>query len=431
MVFISQISCEKSTNFRRVAPRVFGQLETSKMRTHESLDALADEAGAGPDIRKYMALRGIKTVPTLALVAKTEEELQRFMLDPLFAGYDDGTQVLRVADHEQPIARAIITHMWSMAKSAWTKSVAAAAPPIPTGAAVPAIGTSGTAPASAEPKVPKTLPSGVWSSLVQQYQKVQLGGHDRVFPVHELIGAESVLARMHHELTVSGQFSPVLLGEILQKRSFNAAGEVNPLQKSPKKSTTLTMDEEHQLIQTEEPVWNPRSMLAVLDGITATKWAWILIRWGEEKDVITFCDWMTQKARSRPQKCEQFVAYWQAAGWHLAMSMRSGITFKEATTAIMKDMDRFNEHMAKENTLDKDKKKPPPMDNPYGKGKNSKGAKDRGKGHLRWQPYPTRDRWPSTSQWNGGSHQQSWWQKHNQGSYTQQADSAGWDKTQK
>lgn len=138
------------------------------------------------------------------------------------------------------------------------------------------------------------------------------------------------------------------------------------------------MDEDHQLVQTEDPVWNPRSMLAVLDGITSVRWAMILVRWGEEKDVCGFCDWMTQKARSRPQKSEQFVAFWQASGWQLAMAMRSGVTFKEATTSIMKDIDRFNEYMAKE--IPADRKKLPSTENGQpGRAATPKGPRTREK----------------------------------------------------
>lgn len=407
------------------------------MRTHDSMEAVADEAGAGPDIRRYLAARGVKTLPTLALMAKDEDELQRFLLDPLFSGFDDGTQTFKVEPQEQPIARAIVTHMWSLARSAWSKTVAAS-PPTPAAPATTAtVGAGSSTPTSSEPKVPKTLPAGVWSTLVKQYQDVQLGGEDRVFPVQELIGAEQVLARMYHEKVVSKQFSPVLLGEILQKRSFNAAGEVNPLQKSPKKTTTLTMDEDHQLVQTEDPVWNPRSMLAVLDGINSVKWAMILVRWGEEKDVCTFCDFMTQKARSRPQKCEQFVSYWLACGWQLAMSMRGGATFKEATASIMRDVDRFNEHMAKETVLDR-KKQPGQDALPGGKGKNSKGHRDKGKGSPypprdRWQPYPTRDRWHQSTPWQQGqsNSQQQWWSKNTNQQGSQGQDGGSWDRGSK
>ena len=112
------------------------------MRTHESLESLADEAGAGPDLRRYITARGVKTVPTLALAARNEDELHRFFLDPLFAGFDDGTQTFKVEAHEQPIAKAILTHMWSMAQSSWTRSVAAAAPPPPTHGTETATGTT-------------------------------------------------------------------------------------------------------------------------------------------------------------------------------------------------------------------------------------------------------------------------------------------------
>ena len=55
------------------------------MKTVGTIDELADAAGAGPDIRKYLANRGIMTVPTLALIAKSADELQSVLLEPLFS----------------------------------------------------------------------------------------------------------------------------------------------------------------------------------------------------------------------------------------------------------------------------------------------------------------------------------------------------------
>ena len=301
---------------------------SNTMKSYASIDDLASEAGAGPDIRKYLSCRGIVAVPTLALTAKNEDEFEKVVLAPLFAGWNDGSTVIKIQPADQPIAKAILTHMWALAKQTWSRALAASpAPTAPTPALTPT-GTSGTASTttSTESKVPKNLPPGTWNSLVKHYQSIQLDGRDRVFPVTELIGAESILARMHHELTISGQYTPILLGEILQKRSFNAAGEVNPLQKSPKKTTTLAVDEDNQIITAEDPVWCPRSMLAILDGINSIRWAFILVRWGEERHVHTYCDWMLSKARSKPQKGENFVAYWQWAGWQLAMAMRNGST---------------------------------------------------------------------------------------------------------
>lgn len=234
---------------------------------------------------------------------------------------------------------------------------------------------------------------------------------------------------MFHELTVSGQYTPILLGEILQKRSFNAAGEVNPLLKSPRKAQTLTFNDDLEIVAADDPVWNPKSLLAVLDGINSIRWAMILVRWGEERHIHTYAEWMISKARSKPQKGEQFSLYWQWAGWQLAMAMRNGVTFQEATETIMKDINKFNEMMLKEIVLDK--KKPPPADipSPAGKGKNSKGHKGKGNS-LRWSPYPTRDRWhPQSTSWNSGS-SGSWWNRsQSQASYQQ--GTGDWDKHNK
>lgn len=128
------------------------------MKTTGTIEELADAAGAGPDLRKYLSNRGILTVPTLALIAKSADELQTVLLEPLFAGWSDGTIRITVSPQEQPIARAILTHMWSLAQQSWnhlmasTHAPVASAPP-----SAPAATTSLTSTtATGEPKVPKS-----------------------------------------------------------------------------------------------------------------------------------------------------------------------------------------------------------------------------------------------------------------------------------
>lgn len=55
---------------------------------------------------------------------------------------------------------------------------------------------------------------------MKRYKSIQLDGRDPSFPVHELMGAETILAKMWHELSVSKNLSPIFLGDILQKRSL-------------------------------------------------------------------------------------------------------------------------------------------------------------------------------------------------------------------
>ena len=70
------------------------------MRVQANLDDLADEAAAGDEIRRYLGARGIKTVPTLALVANDQGELERILIAPLLAGWSHADAVIKVNDRE-------------------------------------------------------------------------------------------------------------------------------------------------------------------------------------------------------------------------------------------------------------------------------------------------------------------------------------------
>lgn len=117
---------------------------------------------------------------------------------------------------------------------------------------------------------------------------------------------------------------------------------------------------------------------------------------------------MIQRARSRPQCCEQFARYWQATAWTLAISLQNGDTFQEATSKSMKDLDKFNEFMAREIAADK-KKQPLNETNPINKGGKPKGQKGgKGRGNQRWRPY--RDQ-PQSSQDQYQPNHNSWWNR--------------------
>lgn len=151
-------------------------------------DVAADAAARRCCDGIYLEARGVKTVPTLALLAKTEEELDRHLIQPLFAGWSSGTTRIEIPRDEQPIVQAILLHMWSTCKNLWTAQQAAAAPPA--AASAPAITASGSP--KSEEKVPKTLPTGVWTKLLNAYNHAQLHGADRCFPQHEIIGSEDM-----------------------------------------------------------------------------------------------------------------------------------------------------------------------------------------------------------------------------------------------
>lgn len=112
-----------------------------------SLDHVADTAAAGQVVRDYLAARGIRTTATLALMAKTESELEKHLMLPLFNGWKtESDSVLRIPPEEQPIVQAILLHMWSICRKQWADSM------------TPAPSLSSTLPTSPELLRPRLLP---------------------------------------------------------------------------------------------------------------------------------------------------------------------------------------------------------------------------------------------------------------------------------
>ena len=54
----------------------------------------------------------------------------------------------------------------------------------------------------------------------------------------------------------------------------------------------------------------PRSLMAVIDGAIAAKWAWILVGYGSEEEVTTYVEWYEAQARRRPNALQQVHDYW-------------------------------------------------------------------------------------------------------------------------
>ena len=151
-----------------------------------SLDDVAQEAAAGDEIKRYLAVRGIKTTATLALLATNLEQLDRVLVKPLMDGWQvEGSTPITLTPSEQPIATAILHHMWSECRSLWSKMQAAAtAASFPT-ATPPSAPASGSAAPATEEKAPKQLPHGVWNKLLHNYERQQIDGRNRTFPVQE------------------------------------------------------------------------------------------------------------------------------------------------------------------------------------------------------------------------------------------------------
>ena len=214
-------------------------------------------------------------------------------------------------------------------------------------------------------KIPKTLPPGVYNELVEQYNKVTIHGQRRAFPEKQLLGAEKIIARMWHEHNKSKCYTAVTLGELLQHRHFTATGNINSRINDKKHETILTIDSESKtLVEKNKADWDPHTLLMVMDGLEAIKWAWILIHIGEETDIQNYIQRFEQLVRRHADRIPQVKEAWNTFSWQLAMQMRSGVTFKEASADILQDTIQLTDILSQPAS-----KRPRNDRSPKGKGK--------------------------------------------------------------
>ena len=258
---------------------------------------LLNGAGAGPVISDYLESRGLTRPGTLALVATAEPDFERHVVAPLLAGYTKNGTCHKVEQEEAPVARAMLLHMWLEARKDWNETL------LPSPAAAPVATHSVAAqPAPADDKPPKTFPQ--WAKQIEAYNSKLLGAKRRRFPEMQLAGAEQILAKLWHMHTRTKQYEPPGLGEVIQARTFTASRDVNPLREKKHASKGLRIEDD-TLVPKEDPQWEPRSVLSVLDGLEATKWA--LIR-GEEEHIEECVSWFMAKPVPSQLELNRFVS---------------------------------------------------------------------------------------------------------------------------
>ena len=189
----------------------------------------------------------------MALIAKDVEQFTTQVIHPFINGTRiDGTD-FKAEDGQHGVVTAIMTHLFVEALRQWA---AASLAPTPQPAAPPASaapGTATTTTASIPDRPPRTFPA--WNQQVNIYEERRLDGKRRVFPAHELLGAEEVLARMWFEHTTSKMYTPVTLGEIVSRRTWTAARTLNPLalSRTTSAANSKALRLEHGNLVPEEP----------------------------------------------------------------------------------------------------------------------------------------------------------------------------------
>ena len=183
------------------------------------LGELLNTAGAGDGVRQYLAAKKISATPTLALIAKNAEDFTTMIVAPFLAGVNIDGRDHKAEAGDEPVATAIMLHLFVEARRQWdifSQAPTAPQPPATTAAAAPpAAGHTPTGAATAAhipARPPKTF--AAWTQQVTAYEEKLFDEKRRTFPVQELLGAEEVLARMWFEHTVTKMHTPATRGPL-------------------------------------------------------------------------------------------------------------------------------------------------------------------------------------------------------------------------
>ena len=119
--------------------------------------------------------------------------------------------------------------------------------------------------------IPKSLPTGVYSKLVEDYNSITIDGVRRTFPEKQLLGAEKVLARMYHEHHTSKVYTATPLGEIMAQRVWTSFNTINSNRKKNSSEKKLILDDKNQISEKFQEDWDVGGQWMLIDATQAIR----------------------------------------------------------------------------------------------------------------------------------------------------------------
>ena len=309
---------------------------------------MADEAGIDKTILDYLRARKAMSIGVLGAMARTWDEVDTTLVQPLLDGYGHEGVTHKVEQKDAALAKAQIRFLWKKSHDSLEGT-----PVTTSNTATPT--PSGTNAASSK-QPPKELPPEVLRDLLAKYEDQQIDGMRREFPQRMLLGADKVISRLWWEKEQKA-FSPIGLHELLTARVFDALNP-NPLAQQMEAKLVAAGSSSHA--SSEETQWTPKGVLSLLDALEAIEWAFILLRMGSEAEVRAWISWWRCLVRAKTQKLEQIKQYWTEANWKVCLEMRQGTTFAEVTKQVMMEQHSLQSALQKDLPLALPKPKPTP-----------------------------------------------------------------------
>ena len=284
--------------------------------------ALAGIDLANDPIARYLAAIGIKSHATIATYLPDDSAVDA-VLNKVKTGVKVGAIEFKLDDNADGSAmKAQWMVLIRTANQSYLASITASTPTSPTSATTTATG-SGTD----KDSVPKTLPASVYTTLVEDYNKITIDGDRRQFPEKQLVGAEKVLARMYHEHHTSKMYTTTSLEEIMSQRVWTSFNTINTNRKPGTTGKRLILDDKNNIAEKSPEDWDVRGL-------------WMLH--GHRSDSMGL-DSTQLRLRELDQRVPNVKALWEDVSWDIAMRMRNKETFATITEGLMADFAKTNE----------------------------------------------------------------------------------------
>ena len=338
-------------------------------------ETLAEAAAlAGIDLStdclaRYLHAIGLRSHATIAAYIH-EDAVVNDLLTKLKAGATVGTTEFKLAANAEENA---LKAQWLVLSRHARHKYQASFQGTPTPNSAPSQPVTTTQ--SDKDNIPKALPSGVYSKLVEDYNSITLDGVRRVFPEKLLLGAEKVLARMYHEHHTSKLYTATPLGEIMAQRVWTSFNTINSNRKKDPSEKKLILDDKNQISEKTQEEWDVKGQWMLIDATQAIRWAWILLKYDSETAINKYVDWFHGLIRKNAQRIPNVKLLWEDFAWDIAMRMRSTETFTAITEDLMVDIAKVNEIL--QQPMTKKTRYTKGSDYPYN---------NKGKGYQKWSP---------------------------------------------
>ena len=142
-----------------------------------------------------------------------------------------------------------------------------------------------------------------------------------------IVGAEKVLCRVVDQ-KVSKMYNPVFMGEILALRAFTKTDDLHKIARTiARQEQKVGLDFSHMndvSFKAKSVFLDPRSQWAILDGIEAVKWLYVLADYIHEPQFALLEAHFATLVRKYPNALDQVKSKWDATLWTIAIGMRDG-----------------------------------------------------------------------------------------------------------